>query len=106
MAVGFDNLKSQIGTNVSFHRRLQGLSIKELAQKSGLASDTISSIEDYSRKTVSDVEVKALAAGLKISRERLFDVFPHADDKESIDSKQANYCAGKVMARKLNQGKV
>ena len=103
--VTYENLKNYIGTNVSFHRRIQDLSINDLAKKSGLSSDTISDIEDYSRETVSDVEVKALSTGLGISHDRLFDAYPHAEENENVDSKQAHYCAGKTMAQKLNQGK-
>ena len=92
--VMFDNLENRIGMNVGFHRRIQGKSIMDLAAESGLTSEKIAAIEDFSQKTVTDAEVKALASALKINWNRLFDESPHQDPSEHPNQAKMKQIAG------------
>ena len=97
--VMFDNLENRIGMKVGFHRRIQEKSIMDLAAESGLTFERINTIEDFSQKTVTETEVKALAGALKINRDRLFDEFPHQDPSEHVDSAKTKQIAGQMYGK-------
>lgn len=97
--VMYDNLDNRIGMNVGFHRRIQGKTIMDLAAESGLTSEKIAAIEDFSQKTVTDAEVKALAGALKINWNRLFDESPHQDPSEHPNQEKMKQIAGQMLAR-------
>ena len=83
--VYYDNLQNFIGLNVCFHRRSQRLSQTQLAEKTRLSVQTIHDIEEFIQQKVSSAECTALADALDISKERLFDKFPHFDGDELGD---------------------
>lgn len=96
--VMYDNLDNRIGMNVGFHRRIQEKAIMDLAAESGLTFERIDAIEDFSQKTVTEAEVKALAGALKINRDRLFDEFPHQDPSEHPNQAKMKQIAGQMYA--------
>ena len=93
----YDNLENRIGCNVGFHRRVQEKSISDLSAGSGLTVEKIKGIEDFSVKTVTSAEVKALADALKIRQERLLDACPQLDQSEHVDECKAKRVFGMVI---------
>ena len=63
--------KHPIGLMVQYLRKNKALSIADLASKAGINAEAIDRIEDYSRPSVSDHELNALAAAFGVDPEIL-----------------------------------
>lgn len=105
MSLSYDNKGNRIGTNCSFHRKIQGLSISDLAEASGLTFEVISGIEDYSRTQVTSSEVRAIASAFRISEKRLFDEYPHPDGSEQVSEELAMLSKGLSAGKRIQAEK-
>ena len=72
--------KHPIGLMVQYLRRNKALSIADLASKAGITAEAIDRIEDYSRPSVSDHELKALAAAFGVNPEILTNSNPEVKE--------------------------
>ncbi len=55
-----------IGLNVRYHRKRLAMAIMDLSRKTGIPVEVLTSIEDYSRTTISAAEAQTLAAAFGI----------------------------------------